>query len=141
MNAGAVQIDLTTALPPSPPEFDQELRRVLASFARQMNLGSAMRKNRVGGSPHDREAGALWLAPRLGQDLDVERLTVTNGTQSALMLLLQAEVGNGGVLAAEALTYVVLRTIAARLARIIHERRDEAHALVERARWSAFDAF
>ncbi len=27
------------------------------------------------------------------------------------------------------------------LARIIHERRDEAHALVERARWSAFDAF
>ena len=108
-------IDLTTALPPSPPEFDTELRRVLGGFADQFQFGALLRKNRVGGSVRDREAGALWLASRLGSGLDIDRLVVTNGTQSALNLLLQAHVGSGGVLAAEALTYVVLQTIARRL--------------------------
>jgi DNA-binding transcriptional MocR family regulator len=74
-----------------------------------------MRQNRVGGNPSDREAATAWLRMRLGPELDAGRVMVTNGTQSALMLLLQALVGSRGVLAAEALTYVVLRTIAARL--------------------------
>lgn len=115
MNVPSPPIDLTTALPPSPPEFDEELRAALSALARKPDFGSSIRKNRVGGSPHDREAGALWLGQRLGSDLSAERVTVTNGTQSSLMLLLYALVGAGGVLAAEALTYVVLRTIAARL--------------------------
>lgn len=115
MNPSSLPIDLTTALPPSPPAFDAELRAALSALASQSNFGVALRQNRVGGSPRDREAGALWLAQRLGSGLDAERLTVTNGTQSALLLLLYALVGTGGVLAAEALTYVVLRTLAARL--------------------------
>lgn len=115
MSTNSAPIDLTTALPPSPPEFDEELRDTLATFSRQEQFGLAMRQNRPGGSIRDREAAVRWLAPRLGEELSVERVIVTNGTQSALMLILHALVGAGGVLAAEALTYVVLRTIAQRL--------------------------
>jgi DNA-binding transcriptional MocR family regulator len=108
-------IDLTTALPPSPPEFDVAVRNSLAEFASRPGFGAELRKNRVGGNTRDRAGAVAWLSPRLGPQLDVERVTVTNGTQSALLLLLQAIAGNGGVIAAEALTYVVLRTIAARV--------------------------
>jgi DNA-binding transcriptional MocR family regulator len=108
-------IDLTTALPPSPSEFDEELRATLARLAQRSEFGTELRKNRIGGTLQDRQGGVQWLAGRLGRDLDVERLTVTNGTQSALLLLLPAIVGRGGVLAAESLTYVVLRTLAVRL--------------------------
>lgn len=108
-------IDLTTALPPSPPELDAAVRHSLAEFASRPGFGAELRKNRVGGSARDRAGAVAWLSPRLGPQLDVERVTVTNGTQSALLLLLQAIAGHGGVIAAEALTYVVLRTIAARL--------------------------
>ena len=115
MSMTAKMIDLTTALPPSPSEFDEELRATLLRLARRPMFGAELRKNRVGGSGQDRHGGAQWLAGRLGRDLDVERVTVTNGTQSALLLLLPAIVGQGGVLAAESLTYVVLRTLAARV--------------------------
>jgi DNA-binding transcriptional MocR family regulator len=110
-----MKIDLTTALPPSPPELDEELCASLAGLAARADFGPAIRKNRVGGNERDREAAHAWLAPRLGPEFDVGRLIVTNGTQSALMLLLQSAVGRGGALAAESLTYVVLKTIAARV--------------------------
>lgn len=115
MSVASTPIDLTTALPPSPREFDVELRAALSALAVRPEFGSLIRRNRVGGSQRDREAGALWLAQRLGDESTTERLLVTNGTQSSLLLLLHALVGSGGVLAAEALTYVVLRTLAARL--------------------------
>jgi DNA-binding transcriptional MocR family regulator len=113
--ASRAPIDLTTALPPAPPELDEALRRALRDLAECRDLGVRVRRNRVAGNERDRAAAAAWLAPRLGDALDHERIVLTNGTQSALMLLLQALVGRDQIIAAESLTYVVLKQIAARL--------------------------
>jgi len=126
-------IDLTTALPPAPPELDRGLQSALAALASGANLGALIRHNRPGGHAADREVGASWVGRRLGPDLDSARVIVTNGTQSALLLMLQHYVGAGGLIAAEALTYVVLQTLAARLGIEIAGVALDEHGLVPAA--------
>jgi DNA-binding transcriptional MocR family regulator len=108
-------IDLTAALPPTPAQLGEGIRQALADLSMAPDLGKLMRCNRIGGSVLDREAGAAWVARRLGPTFDPARLVVTNGTQSSVLLLLNSLVGRGGTIAAEALTYVVLKKIATRL--------------------------
>jgi DNA-binding transcriptional MocR family regulator len=63
------------------------------------------------GSATDREAAAAWLANRL-PTVDPDLILFSNGTQSAVLLLLQALVPAGKMLAAECLSYGMLRSLA-----------------------------
>lgn len=104
-------IDLTTALPPAPhiihDALEQAFRQICQSDTTAMNI----RRNRPGGAKEDVESGSRWLRGRFEEELDPERIVVTNGTQSALKLLF-AMMGPGATLFTESVTYAVLRQLA-----------------------------
>ncbi len=106
-------IDLSRSIPPMPPLFTPMLQRTLARLAARDDIGVLSRNSLAGGTAVDRAAARLWLRSRLQEPPD-NRLIVTNGTQGALLLLFEALVGQGGLLAAEALSYGVLPQLAAR---------------------------
>ena len=56
------------------------------------------------GAPSDRNAGAIWLAPRFA-DLSPERLVICPGAQSALTVVLNLLTQPGDTVCAESLTY------------------------------------
>lgn len=105
-------IDLTTALPPSPSNLQRALVDALNHIALQTRSAANIRRNRPGGAQDDRAIGASWLAGRFGATIDPARLVVTNGTQSALLLLFSHLLSPGGTLMTETLTYAVLRRLA-----------------------------
>jgi len=106
------RVDLTRSIPPVPPELQACFARTLATLARQQNLDVLVRTSTPGGTDEDRRIGAEWLTPRFGEALDPQRVLLTNGTQSALVLLLQHLVRPGRVVLAERLTYGVLPEVA-----------------------------
>ncbi|MFQ3453231.1 PLP-dependent aminotransferase family protein [Bradyrhizobium sp. UFLA01-814] len=112
--ADAPSIDLSKAIPPTPPELNSGLQDVLAEFASEPNVGERLRRNRIGGNDEDREAGAVWLGRRLGEKPSHDRIIMAHGTQNLLGLLLRHYVGERHTLLAEALTYPVLVPLAAR---------------------------
>jgi len=107
-------IDLNRSIPPLPAIVQTHLSRTLQRLSREHDLGERFRAAPAGGTAGDRAAGALWLEPRFRSPLDPSRITVTSGTQSALLLLLEGLVGQNGLLLAEALSYGVLAPLAAR---------------------------
>src|SRR5690606_23897845 len=82
-------LDLTKALPPTPPILDRALSATWRKLSERNDLGAAIRTNRPGGSEEDRELAAAWLACRFDPAPASERIVVTNGTQSSLGLILQ----------------------------------------------------
>ncbi|WOH80292.1 PLP-dependent aminotransferase family protein [Bradyrhizobium sp. BEA-2-5] len=112
--ANALSIDLSKAIPPTPPELTSGLQDVLAQLGSEPNVGERLRRNRIGGSDEDREAGAVWLGRRLGAKPSLDRVVVAHGTQNLLGLLLRHCIGERQTLLAEALTYPVLVPLAAR---------------------------
>ena len=110
-----IMLDLTKALPPTPPILDRALSATWRKLSEQGDLGSRIRTNRPGGSDEDRQLAAAWLACRFDPAPAVERIVVTNGTQSSLGLILQFLAAPGDLIVAEELTYVVLSQIVQRL--------------------------
>ncbi|WFU40193.1 PLP-dependent aminotransferase family protein [Bradyrhizobium sp. CB82] len=106
-------IDLTTALPPAPHAIHEALEDAFRQICASDTTAMDIRRNRPGGAREDVECGALWLRGRFGQELDPERIVVTNGTQSALNLLFGA-IEPGATLFTESVTYAVLRQLATR---------------------------
>ena len=115
MNEPAQILDLTKALPPTPPILDRALSATLRSLSNERDLGSRIRINRPGGNAQDREVAAAWLSCRFDPAPPVDRIVVTNGTQSSLALILQFLAAPGDLILAEQLTYVVLAQIVKRL--------------------------
>lgn len=108
-------IDLRRSVPPAPPILGERLSQGLARLSNSDEVDLLLRASVAGGSSMDRRIGGRWLQPRFGAAIDDERILVTNGAQSAIILLLRRLVGQGGVLGAEALTYGVLGEIAGQL--------------------------
>ncbi|OLP62677.1 hypothetical protein BJF93_09005 [Xaviernesmea oryzae] len=107
-------IDLSRSIPPQPSLFTPMLQESLERLACRRDIGLLLRNSTAGGTAGDRSAARLWLRSRLPLDMLDERVLVCNGTQAALLLLFEALVGQGGLLAAEALSYGVLSQLAAR---------------------------
>jgi DNA-binding transcriptional MocR family regulator len=126
-------LDLTKALPPAPPILDQALSATLRRLSDSDSLGQQIRANRPGGSSEDREVAAIWLSSRFGARPPTDRLLVTNGTQSALGLVLKFIAGPGDVVLAEQLTYVVLSHIVQRLGMRIEGVPLDEHGLMPEA--------
>lgn len=106
--------DFTRSIPPMPPIFRARLSASLSELAADPHLDMLVRTSASGGKPSDRAAGLKWLEPKLGDQIATGRMTVTNGTQGAVLLLLEALVGQNGLLLAEALSWGALREIARR---------------------------
>lgn len=112
--SAATFIDFTRSIPPMPAIFQTRLSRTLTEFAGERDIDLLARTAVSGGAVPDREAGARWLEPRFRSPVDIDRVTVTNGTQSAILLLLEALVGQDGLLLAESLSWGVIREVARR---------------------------
>ncbi|MGY8668602.1 PLP-dependent aminotransferase family protein [Bradyrhizobium sp. UFLA05-109] len=106
-------IDLTTALPPAPHIIREALEQAFQEICHSDTTAVNIRRNRPGGAKEDVEAGSRWLRGRFGEELDPERIVVTNGTQSALNLVF-GMIEPGATLYTESVTYAVLRQLATR---------------------------
>ncbi|MDQ0471045.1 aminotransferase-like domain-containing protein [Labrys wisconsinensis] len=98
-------IDLTRTTPPMPPYLGDLLKDTLREIEADDEADSLLRHHRFAGFESDRTAGAAWLAMRLREVPDPNRVIVTNGTQNALFLLFAGLVGRDGLLVTERLTY------------------------------------
>lgn len=99
-------IDLAGNLPPN--VTDTLLREYRTAAARSLSSDAGiqgLQRHQFNGEPEDREAGSRFVAIRLGERPDPSRIVITNGTQSALIVLLHRLVGQRGTLAVERLTY------------------------------------
>jgi DNA-binding transcriptional MocR family regulator len=105
-------VDLRRSIPPVPTGLHDAFAAALAALAAHAALDRLARTSTAGGTEEDRAIGARWLEPRFGSPIDASRLLLTNGTQSALLLLFRQLVKPGKVLLAERLSYGVLRDLA-----------------------------
>lgn len=108
-------IDMTMNMPPEPQDraLLQRLRQGFAGIA-DLDPYELLRYHEFGGSAADREAGALWLAPRV-PNLGPQRLLVCPGVQSALLALFAVLARPGDAIACEAVTYPGIKGLATQL--------------------------
>jgi DNA-binding transcriptional MocR family regulator len=115
--AGLPIIDLSMNMPPQPSaarlreRIQDGIAGVLSSPHGLMHLHY---QESVGAGP-DRAAAARWLGARLGL-VQVDRVVVTGGAQSALYAIVRILAGPGEALCVPDLTYPGLRAIAEQLA-------------------------
>ena len=111
-------VDLSLNIPPPPAQADlHDLLKVgLAQVLLRSEVDVLMTYHRGGGSDADRQAGACWLAPMLG-NVDVDRIVASPGSQAALCALLLASTSAGDAVLCEPLVYPGIRAAATQLGR------------------------
>ena len=111
---GRPNVDMSMNMPPEP--VSEELLALMQSGFASVGekLRELLRYQDFGGSPDDREAGALWLRRR-GLVVGHERLLVVPGAQAALLAVLTTLAPSGSVICCEELTYPGLRALAGQL--------------------------
>jgi DNA-binding transcriptional MocR family regulator len=114
----AQRIDLSMNMPPAPEgvELSSFLQKGLAEVLARNNADLLMTYHAGGGSRADRMAGCRWLEPMFGP-LDVSRIAVCPGAQSALAALVLALTRPGDIILAEPLVYPGLMAVAESLSR------------------------
>jgi len=113
---GTRPVDLSMNIPPQPEAaaFARRLPEAMAHVLSPARSGSALLAyQESGGSANDRSSAARWLGARLGS-LDPERIVITAGSQNALFALCLGLMERGAVIAAPALTYPGLQSVAQR---------------------------
>jgi DNA-binding transcriptional MocR family regulator len=108
---GRPNVDMSMNMPPEPESAAllELMQSGLAAVGGKMR--DMLRYQDFGGSPDDREAGALWLRRR-GLSVGQDRLLVTPGAQCALLAVLTTLAPAGSVICCEELTYPGLRALA-----------------------------
>lgn len=109
------EISLVRSTPPAPLWLGDTVRQSLTRVAAEANIGELFRAHRFRGTEADREAGASWLAERLGAAPTIDRMITTNGTQNALLLATFAITCDKKLIAVEEVSYYGFRRIAALL--------------------------
>lgn len=100
-------------LPPRVPHvFDDEYRAAIGAVLATEAPNALIGAHQFRGMEKDRLAGAKFVARRLPETPDANRVIVTNGTQGVLTMLLAGLVGRGGMLAIEDLSYPTMRQFA-----------------------------
>lgn len=105
-------IDFRRSLPPSVPGLHAHWANALTALAHDCDLAMLTQQSTARGSEADRAAGARFLEARIGARMPLSRVIVTNGTQSAILLLLRGLLQHGELIVAERLSYGPLRTLA-----------------------------
>ncbi|KGF66699.1 GntR family transcriptional regulator [Hoeflea sp. BAL378] len=109
-------IDMSMNLPPrfDDPGLAARMWDGIGSLEADGGIDLLMRYQEAGGAGRDRQAGAAWLFPRLG-DVSPERVLVCPGAQGALLAVLGVLTSPGDTVCVEALTYPGIRAVAAHL--------------------------
>jgi DNA-binding transcriptional MocR family regulator len=105
-------IDFRRSLPPAVCILGPLMNSAFAALNAESDLSVLMHGAVAKGTDSERLAGARLMAPRLGFVEDLGRITPTNGTQSALLILFKHLVGENRFLYSEALSYGALCPIA-----------------------------
>lgn len=114
-------INMSGNLPPRVPDiFDPALAGAIQDALRDRSPSTLVGAHAFRGAERDREAGARFLARRYGEAPPADRVVITNGTQSAIIMLMSGLVGAGRGLAVEALSYPTIKTFAAMLGVKLH---------------------
>ncbi|MCC8948624.1 aminotransferase class I/II-fold pyridoxal phosphate-dependent enzyme [Bradyrhizobium sp. Arg62] len=108
----AMPIDFGRNFPPPSLVVERALTDTFAHLG-GTNIADAIRFPRFMGTVSDREAAATWISRRLGQTPHVDRVVLTNGSQSILAMLMARFVRPGGVLLTEELTYPAIKPLSA----------------------------
>ncbi|UWU12455.1 aminotransferase-like domain-containing protein [Sinorhizobium medicae] len=103
--ASALAFNLIPASPPIPDWAADRLNHTLSTLADHFDLFELLKVHRFQGTELDRKMGATWLAPSLREEVDPDRVVLTNGGQNGIFMLLDHLVGRGGVLVTEELSY------------------------------------
>jgi DNA-binding transcriptional MocR family regulator len=106
--------DFNRSIPPVVLSFESRLSQTLAAISEDRRALLALAKGNAGGTWDDRCAAAAWLSPRFGYTISPDQTMITNGTQGAILLMLEHFVGQGGLLLTENLTYTPLSMLARR---------------------------
>jgi DNA-binding transcriptional MocR family regulator len=123
-------VDLSMNIPPQPPAADLA-RRISQGVAAV--LGSAaglahLHYQESTGSEPDRAAAALWLGRHLGP-LPIDRIVVAGGAQSALFAVCDLLLRPGESVAAGAVTYPGLKSVAAHRGFAVQALAMDAHGI------------
>lgn len=105
MQTTAPLFNLVPASPAIPAWEADRLNDTLLALKDRFDLFELLKVHRFQGTELDRQMGAVWLTASLGQDVDPDRVILTNGGQNGVFLLLEHLVGRGGVLVTEELSY------------------------------------
>ena len=106
-------VDFRRSLPPGPAELNALWSQALQTIAATPDIADLTHQSVSRGSEWDRVAGAQLLQTRFGDSISPSRVILTNGTQSAILILMRRLVGSGGgTLLAERLSYGPLRLLA-----------------------------
>ncbi|AVS86981.1 GntR family transcriptional regulator [Paracidovorax avenae] len=111
-------LDLGMNIPPPPEgvDFGELLRQGVSQVLMRADAGLLMTYHPGGGSEADREAGARWLRPMLG-DVEAGQVVVCPGAQAAIAALILALTEPGDAILAEPATYPGLLAAAAQFGR------------------------
>lgn len=126
----APRMDLSMNMPPAPEGSNlfTLLQKGLADVLARNDADLLMTYHPGGGSRADRMAGCRWLAPMFGP-LEVSRVAVCPGAQSALAALVLTLTRPGEAILAEPLVYPGLISVTERLSRRVVAVATDAHGM------------
>jgi DNA-binding transcriptional MocR family regulator len=118
---GGSGLEMTMNMPPEPdhPLLIQRLRNAASELFQGNDPYQLLRYQDFGGSPADREAGAMWLGRRLA-NVSADRILVCPGAHAALAAMFSMLAKPGDLICVESLTYPGVKAIAAQLGIKLH---------------------
>ncbi len=124
-------LDLSMNIPPPPEgvDFGDLLKQGVAQVLMRADAELLMTYHLGGGSDADREAGARWLAPMLG-DVDAGQVVVCPGAQAAIAASILALTEPGDAILAEPMAYPGLMAAAASFGRRVVPVEADAHGML-----------
>ncbi len=123
-------IDFRRSIPPHLPELHSYISTALQAIAASNDMGLMLRQSAARGTEGDRAAAAQFLRTRFDAELDPCQIILSNGTQNALLVLLQMLGGTNELVVAERLTYGSLAALA-RIANVRLEGLDiDDHGII-----------
>ncbi|MFT9027378.1 PLP-dependent aminotransferase family protein [Acetobacter indonesiensis] len=113
-HTGPAVVDLTMNLPPIPqdPPLQRIIQSDITTILKQQDLNSLMSYRVTGGTLEERQLGAKWIAPVIGQRR-TDEILVSPGAQSALAAIVSTHTQPGDVIVTDRIAYPGIRTIAA----------------------------
>jgi DNA-binding transcriptional MocR family regulator len=124
-----LDLSMNTPPPPDGVDFDDMLKQGLSQVLMGADNELLMNYHLGGGSDAERQAGARWLAPMLGQ-LDSGQVLVCPGAQAAIAAVILALTEPGDVILAEPMTYPGLRAAASQFGRRIIAVEADQHGML-----------
>ncbi|MCA1437959.1 PLP-dependent aminotransferase family protein [Bradyrhizobium sp. BRP20] len=107
--ARTAPISLERSTPPACANLKETVRESLRALSDSTEIQKGVRQHRFSGTEVDKGHAAKWLALRFERAVDPQRIILTNGAQSAMVLALASVAAPGDTILTEELTYYGFR--------------------------------